>query len=150
MIDEINDAQKKLTEAEINFKEAAGKVERLNRPGKPADSDFGLIGVFQERSFPESLLEQLTRLRLARVEMLLREPETGERVRNNKQQSDLVFGVMQSALRSMLAEKKAIYEDRLKAIQALPKHLNDLHSRRTHWEDLRNGKLRPRRGVFAL
>ena len=137
LINEINLARMKLTEAEISYKEAASKVDRLNQPGTNADSDYGLAGAFEERTFPENLLQQLTQLRLARIEMLLREPETGERVKNNQQQSDLVMGVMQSTLRSILAEKKAIYEDRLKVVEGLEKRLNELHSRRTHWNDLK-------------
>lgn len=137
LITEINEARSKLSEALIAYKEAESKVQRLDDSSNQKVSDFGLAGAFEERTFPETLLQQLTQLRVARIEMLLREPETGERVRNNQQQSEFVLGVMQATLKSILAEKKAIYEDRRVVVEELEKRLNELHARRAQWNDMK-------------
>jgi uncharacterized protein involved in exopolysaccharide biosynthesis len=133
----IAEAQALATTAETAMKEASAKVERLDRASADREKEFASLGGFPERSFPESLMQELSALQREREKLRMTEFDDSVRIRNVQSQIDLTVDHLAANVRSVVADRKAVLEARTSALAALKAKLVALHSKQSQWTDLK-------------
>jgi uncharacterized protein involved in exopolysaccharide biosynthesis len=127
----ISDARAEARDAEIAYREAAGREERLLRELTAPEPVFATVGAFEQGSFPETLLTQLSQLRREREQLRLTELDGSRRLQNNQAQFDLVLAQVAAHVRAIVADRQRVYEARAAALAALETQLREVPAKET-------------------
>jgi uncharacterized protein involved in exopolysaccharide biosynthesis len=120
-------------DAEIARDDSQYKVRNLDiEVGKP-EPNFGSIGDFPRDSFQHNILGQLAELQREREKLRLTELDTGERVKNNRQQFRVLSAMLEANLRSTLAEKQTDLTAHQTALNKMETDLRNRHSKSGEW-----------------
>ena len=137
LLEQIASAERLRNEADIDYREAQAKVDRLTAElGKP-DPNLASLGGFDALPFQRGLLADLADLEKKRQELRLTELDTGDRIQNNRAQFQSVAAMLSANLQSVLADKKANFEARQRELSSLQANLKGLHDTEMRWNNLR-------------
>jgi uncharacterized protein involved in exopolysaccharide biosynthesis len=129
----ISDAEAAVRVAELELADARSKVARLEQQRHAEEPKFVVSGEFEQGSFPDQLLVQLSTIQRERERLRMTELDTGVRLQNMKSQFDVVMSQFGDYVRSVHAEKQGAYDARLAAVAALKNRLQGLHGREIDW-----------------
>jgi uncharacterized protein involved in exopolysaccharide biosynthesis len=136
LIEQIAQAQRSLADAEIARNETADKVQRLEAQMKKEEPDVAVIGLFGKSVLPEEMLLRLAELQGEREKLRLTELDDGARIRNNRAQFRTLLGVVESNLRSAMADAEAAWQSRRSDVAGLEARLKTLHDSQMQWAAL--------------
>lgn len=135
LLGDISEVKTKLKDDERTYRDAASKVTRLDQELRSNDPNFGALGEFDRDSYPQAVLRQLTELQRERERLRMTEYDSSDRIRNNRDQFNALAGLLSANLRSVLAEKKAVFDHRQQQLAALEAQLGELHDKATSLDD---------------
>jgi uncharacterized protein involved in exopolysaccharide biosynthesis len=133
LLDGISRERALVSQAEIARNEAQLKVRKLEGELREPEPNFGSIGDFPSESFQQNILNQLAELQREREKLRLTEFDTGERVRNNRQQFQALSTMLEANLRSALAEKESSLESHQKSLEGMETDLRSRHAKAGEW-----------------
>jgi uncharacterized protein involved in exopolysaccharide biosynthesis len=113
------------------------KVRRFEKAAASAKPNYGGIGDFPRESLQHNLLVQLAELDREREAMRLKELDTSDRIRNNRDQFRVIAATLEASLRSLLEERKAQHEARAMEAGRLRRESESLHEAQIRWKDLK-------------
>lgn len=135
LLTDISEIESKMKDDERAYREAASKVSRLEQELQSKDPNLAVVGEFDRDSYPQAVLRQLTELQRERERLRMTELDNSEHIRNNRDQFNTLAGLLAANLRSVLAEKKAVYDHRKEQLAALDAQLQGLHGKATSLDD---------------
>ena len=137
LVKQIAETEPSVKNAEIAFQDAAAHVTRLDGElGRP-EPNFGALGEFDRDSFPNTILRQIATLQQEREALRMTQLDNSDRVQNNRNQMNVLVGMLAANLRSVLAEKQSDYLARKQDLENLEARLTKLHQEQMEWDDLK-------------
>lgn len=133
LLAQIAETRKSLEDVEVEMRDAALKVEKLERELASDDPDIGHLGEFEVNSFSEKLMRDLAELRREAQRLRMKEFEGGTRTMNNRHQFQVLLGVLASNLRAAHAEQVHRFEERQRDLEALEGELAELQASQRGW-----------------
>ncbi len=130
LLQQIAQADDALKVADVSMQEAASKVERLEHEINSKDPNFGALGDVENDSFLQNILRELASLQKQREQLRMTDLDSSDRIQNNRQQFQTLLGIVESNVRSTLAERQQTYRIRQAAASTLHDQLNALHDKR--------------------
>ncbi len=137
LLDQIASAQSAVKNLEIDFNDTATKSARAEAEMKSPEPDFAAIGAFEPQSFIGSLLQQMAELQKEREALRMTELDSGDRVRNNRNQFALLMNLAATNLRSALAQKRSQLDARKQILESLQAKIRALQDKESEWNALK-------------
>lgn len=137
LLDQIAAEQAAVNSAHIDVRDIAVKAERAEKQSNAEEPDFAAIGAFPANTFPEAVLQQLASLQAERERLRMTELDSGERIRNNRDQFRVALGMVTGHLRSMQADKEAAAEKRAQVLAGLQSEIRALQDKEGEWNALK-------------
>ncbi len=120
-------------EAEIAARDADYRVKQLDTELKNPDPNLGKLGDFDRDSFPSGILRQIAQLQQEREALRMTQLDTGEKIQNNRQQFNVLLGMLAANLRTTLSIKQDDLAARRKTLAGLQAQLTALHDKQMAW-----------------
>lgn len=130
LLEQIAQAQAAQKTAEVSMQEAASRVDNLERELESKDPNSGSLGDVAHDSFLQSMLRELASLQKQREQLRMTDLDSSDRIQNNRQQFNALLAIVESNVRSALAEKEQTYRIRRDARLALQDQLKALQDKR--------------------
>ncbi|MDQ6699380.1 MAG: hypothetical protein M3Z36_04255, partial [Acidobacteriota bacterium] len=137
LLGQIAAAQAALKNVEIDFNENSAKLARAETEMKAPEPNFAAIGTFEPQSFLASLLQQMAELQKERAALRMTELDSGDRVRNNRDQFALLMNLAVTNLRSSVAHKRSQFEARKQILEDLETRIRGLQDKEAEWNGLK-------------
>lgn len=133
LVQQIAEAQAAVEAARVGVEEASSKVTRFDQEMSRERPRLAAVGAFEKGSFPDTLLLQMADLGRERERLRTMELEDGVRIENNRSQFQMLANLLGTHLRSVLAERQALYDNRKHVLDNLQERLNALHRNEMEW-----------------
>ena len=137
LVKQIAETEPSVKNAEIAMNEATTHVKRLDQELAKAEPNFGALGEFDRDSFPNISLRQIAQLQQEREALRMTQLDTSDKIQNNRQQMNVVVGMLAANLRSVLVEKQNDYKVRKDNLDDLEARLTKLHQQQMEWTNLK-------------
>lgn len=137
LLSQIANTRLALEDGEVEMREAALKVEKLEQELESENPDFGVLGDFDPNSFSEKLMRDLAELRREAQQLQLKEFQGGTRTVNNRRQFQVLLGVLASNLRAAHGEQVHRFEERQRDLADLETELANLQASQRGWAALK-------------
>ncbi len=133
LVQQIAEAQAAADAARVAAQEAASKLARFDQEMSRETPRLAAVGAFERGSFPDTLLLQMAELGRERERLRTMEFDDGVRIENNRSQFQVLANLLGTHLRSVLAERQALYDNRKHTLDDLQGQLNALHRNEMEW-----------------
>jgi uncharacterized protein involved in exopolysaccharide biosynthesis len=133
LVRQIGQTEAAVKEAELAVKGASYRVEQLDAEIRKDDPNLGQLGDFERDSFPSGILKQIAQLQQEREALRMTQLETSEKIQNNRQQFQVLVGMLAANLRTTLAIKTGEFAARQQTLKALQAQLATLHDKQKEW-----------------
>ncbi|MCC7236454.1 MAG: hypothetical protein IT163_14170 [Bryobacterales bacterium] len=137
LVERLSQAQSAENDAGIVLRDIEGKVRRMEAVLRAARPNFGSIGDFPRESLPHNLLNQLAELDREREQLRLKELDSSDKIRNNREQFQVVAGMLEANLRALLEERRSQYGSRQKSREGIQRDLAGMHAAQVRWRDMK-------------
>jgi len=137
LIERLSQAEAAEKETGLYLNDAEGKVRRMEAALATPNPNFGTIGDFPTESLQRNLVNQLADLERERELLRLKELDSSDKIRNNREQFKVIAGMLEGNLRASLEERRVLHDGRARERDALRKELEDLHTAQVQWTDLK-------------
>jgi uncharacterized protein involved in exopolysaccharide biosynthesis len=137
LVERLAQAQAAEKDAAIYLDDIEGKLKRMESVLKSPSPNFGSIGDFPRESLQHNLLNQLAELDREREQMRLKELDSSDKIRNNRDQFRVVAGMLEANLRALFEERRSLHASRQRQRDLLQNELNGLHAAQVKWKDMR-------------
>jgi uncharacterized protein involved in exopolysaccharide biosynthesis len=137
LIEQLTRERAFLREAQMHRDESLLKVQKLDAELKKDDPNFGVLGDFPRDSFQQNILTQLADLQRDREKLRMKEFDSSDHVKNNRNQFGVLVSMLGENLRAGLTENEAIVASRQRALAELESDLSSNHGKTQNWTDLK-------------
>jgi len=137
LIEQMTRTRAALRDAELQRNESSVKVQKLETEFKKDDPNFGALGDFPRDSFQHNVLADLAELQREREKLRMTEYDTGDKVKNNRNQFGVLAAMLGENLRSGLAEREAVVAARQIELTELEQELSTRHGKTKDWISLK-------------
>jgi uncharacterized protein involved in exopolysaccharide biosynthesis len=133
ILEQISRSRGLVRDAEIARDDIQFKVRNLDAELKKPEPNFGSVGEFPRESFQNNILGQLAELQREREKLRLTELDTGEKVKNNRQQFYALAAMLEANLRSALRERQTDLDSHQAALNKMEIDLRTRHAKTGEW-----------------
>jgi uncharacterized protein involved in exopolysaccharide biosynthesis len=140
LVDNVAGAHAAWKEADATRQEYEGRIHRLDEELAKDEPNFARIAEFGHEGFQQSTVNQLAELQREREKLRLTELDSGDKIRNNRQQAQALATMLAGNLRTAYAEVAQQTEIRRKAYESLNDQLKLLHEKEAQWTQLKRNE----------
>lgn len=127
----------RLADARLRESQIAAKLMRFEAEMKKPEPDIALAGGFERETLPANLMLQLTAIQRDREQLRLTNLDSSDRIQNNRRQFQVVLGLVQSHLRSVLSEIRSEVTARETELEKVRTSLDRLQASQMEWLGLK-------------